>query len=59
MDSHWVKYSNGKQVPHSDLRARNVSRGSKNMIETDLRIGTWKVRTLYKTGALQTIFQLN
>jgi len=53
MDSPGVKCSQGKLVPHSDLRAGTVSGGSKNRIKKDLRIGTWTVRTLYQTGALQ------
>ena len=53
MDSPGVKYSGGKLVPHSDLRAGTASGGSKNRIKKDLRIGTWNVQTLYKTGALQ------
>ena len=53
MDSPGVKYSGGKLVPHSDLRAGTASGGSKNRIKKNLRIGTWNVQTLYKTGALQ------
>jgi len=53
MDSPGVKYSGGKLVPHSDLRAETASGGPKNRIKKDLRIGTWNVRSLYKTGALQ------
>ena len=53
MDSPGVKYSGGKLVPHSDLRAGTASGGSMNRIKKDLRIGTWNVRTLYQTGALQ------
>ena len=52
MDSPGVKYSGGKLVSHSDLRAGTASGGSKNRIKKDIRIGTWNVRTLYKTGAL-------
>jgi len=53
MDSPGVKYSGGKLVPHSDLRAGTASRGSMNSIKKNLRIGTWIVRTLYQTDALQ------
>jgi len=53
MDSPGVKYSGDKLVPHSDLRTGTASEGSKNRIKKNLRIETWNVRTLYKTGTLQ------
>jgi len=53
MDSPGVKYSGGKLVPHSDLRAGTASGGFKKRIKKDLRIGTRNVQTLYQTGAFQ------
>jgi len=52
MGSPGVKYSGGKLVPHSDLRARTASGGSKNRIKTNLTIGMWNVQTLFKIGVL-------
>ncbi|XP_049864013.1 craniofacial development protein 2-like [Schistocerca gregaria] len=57
MASSWVKYSGGKIVPHSDLRAGTtqedvVIRRKKTGI---LRIGAWNVRSLNRAGRLENL----
>ena len=56
MASSGVKYSGGKIVPHSDLRAgttqEEVIRKGKNDV---LRIGAWNVRSLNGSGRLENL----
>ena len=57
MASSWVKYSGGKIVPHSDLRAGTtqedvVIRRKKTGV---LRIGAWNVRSLNRAGRLENL----
>ena len=48
-----TKQSGGKLLPHSDLRGgvflEEVSRSRK----TDILLGTWNVRSLYRAGSLK------
>ena len=48
-----VKYSEGKLVPHSDLRAGTAREEVKG--DKMLRIGTWKVRSLRTCGRLENL----
>ena len=55
MESPWVKYSGGKIVPHSDLRAGTTQRDA-NIKETNtLRVGAWNVRSLQRSGRLEDL----
>ena len=54
MGSTAVKFSGGKIVPHSVLRAGTTSGNPwQRLKHRDVFIGTWNVRTLYSSGALE------
>ena len=56
MGSTGVKFSGGKIVPHSVLRAGTTSLNPwQRLKHRDLFIGTWYVRTLYSSGALELL----
>ena len=52
MGSTEVKFSGGKIVPHSVLRAGTTSGNPWQRLK---HIGTWNVRTLYSSGALEIL----
>ena len=53
MGSTGVKFSGGKIVPHSVLRAGTTS--WHRLKHRDIFTGTWNVRTLYSSGALEIL----
>ncbi|PSN35187.1 hypothetical protein C0J52_22574 [Blattella germanica] len=56
MSSSGVKFSGVKIVPQSDLRAGTTSGNSWQRIKhRDIFLGTWNVRTLYSSGALEIL----
>ena len=56
MGSTGVKFSGGKVVPHSVLRAGTTSGNPwQRLKHRDIFIGTWNVRTLYSSGALEIL----
>ena len=55
MASSWVKYSGGKIVPHSDLRAGTTREGTSVNCDKVMRIGTWNVRSLRTCGKLENL----
>jgi len=62
MNASKVKYSEGKIVPHSDLRVgttqedKSIKEKARSRIgNTIKRIGTWNVRTLLQAGKLQNL----
>ena len=56
MSSSGVKFSGVKIVPQSDLRAGTTSGNSWQRIKhRDMFLGTWNVRTLYSSGALEIL----
>ncbi|PSN40818.1 hypothetical protein C0J52_15311 [Blattella germanica] len=56
MSSSGVKFSGVKIVPQSDLRAGTTSGNSwRRDKHRDLFLGTWNVRTLYSSGALEIL----
>ncbi|XP_026827597.1 craniofacial development protein 2-like [Ooceraea biroi] len=60
MDSFGVKFSGGKIPLRSDLRVRGTSRnscGTKSKNGGDIRVGTWNVRSLYRSGAFQMMIR--
>ena len=50
-----VKYSGGKLVPHSDLRAGTAREDTSVKGDKMLRIGTWNVRSLRACGKLENL----
>ena len=50
-----VKYSRGKLVPHSDLRAGTAREDTSVKRDKILRIGTWNVRSLRTRGRLENL----
>jgi len=49
-----TKQSGGKLLPHSDLRGVGVFlRETSRTIQTEMKIGTWNFRSLYRTGSLK------
>lgn len=57
MDSRWVKYYAGNLVLNSVLLTNMPVGGSKNWIKKVIRIGTYSITTLYKTGALEAVLR--
>ena len=58
MGSTGVKFSGGKIVPHSVLQAGTTSGNPwQRLKHRDLFIGTWNVRTLYSSGALEILMR--
>ena len=56
MGSTGVKFSGGKIVLHSVLRVGTTSGNPwQRLKHRDIFIGTWKVRTLYSSGALEIL----
>ena len=61
MGSTGGKFSRGKIVPHSVLRAGTTSGNPwQRLKHRDISLGTWNVRTLYSSGALEILtWELN
>ncbi|PSN29618.1 hypothetical protein C0J52_27649 [Blattella germanica] len=56
MSSSGVKFSGVKIVPQSDLRAGTTSGNSwQRAKHMDIFLGTWNIRTLYSSGALEIL----
>ena len=56
MGSTGVKFSGGKIVPHSVFRAETTSGNPwQRLKHRDIFLGTWNVRTLYSSGALEIL----
>ena len=56
MGSSGVKFSGDKVVPHSVLQAGTTSGNSwQRLKHRDIFLGTWNVRTLYSSGALDIL----
>ena len=47
-----TKQSGGKLLPHSDLRGGVFLGEASRSIKREMKLGTWKVRSLYRAGSL-------
>jgi len=48
-----TKQSGGKLFPHSDLRAGVFLGEASRIIQREMKLGTWNVRSLYRAGSLK------
>ena len=49
-----TKQSGGKLLPYSELRGRVFAGEASRRRQRGMNIGTWNVRSLYRTGPLKT-----
>jgi len=48
-----TKQSGGKLLPHSDLRGGVFLGETSRIIQSEMKRGTWNVRSLYRAGSLK------
>ena len=48
-----IKQSGGKPLPHSDLRGGVFLGETSRIIQSEMKRGTWNVRSLYRAGSLK------
>ena len=48
-----TKQSGGKLLPHSDLRGGVFLGEASRSIKREMKLGTWKVRSLYRAGSIK------